>query len=349
MPVDKRVSGELYRMFRDPIGAFSGITPDAVALLTASSADIALIVAKEGTIVDLAFSDSGLAEYNLDKWQGRAFSDIVTVESREKIEALLDDAAKGIRTRARQVNHPGANKPDLPINYIIISPPGLDYHVAFGHNLMALSEMQQRLVNAQLEMEEDYRRIRDAEFRYRLLFQLGSDPLLVVDGHSLRVSDANEAACAFFDRPTKRLVGAGMVGLVPRDNQARLQQSIADVRMRGREETVEIDFGEPEGRRSFHLLPFRETGRMSMLVRISDIGVLSSRDVSGEIKSLQSFHQYQPDAIVLVDKDGADRDGQHVISGTDTHRQHGPCRQQEAGQLAWRLHRRPSGADVKSA
>ena len=63
-----------------------------------------------------------------------------------------------------------------------------------GRDLRPLAVMQQRLLNAQQSMERDYVRLRHAETRYRLLFQVSSEPVMIIDAGSNMVLDANPAA-----------------------------------------------------------------------------------------------------------------------------------------------------------
>ena len=79
-----------------------------------------------------------------------------------------------------------------------------------------MAEMQQRLVRAQIEMEKDYRKLRDIESRYRILFHLAVEPLIVVEAQTLKIVDANDGAAKLLDRPVKKLVGTS--------RGARLQQ-----------------------------------------------------------------------------------------------------------------------------
>ena len=53
--------------------------------------------------------------------------------------------------------------------------------LAVGRDLRAVSAIQQRFIDAQQAMERDYWRQRQAEARYRMLFQVATDGVLVVD------------------------------------------------------------------------------------------------------------------------------------------------------------------------
>jgi PAS domain S-box-containing protein len=59
-------------------------------------------------------------------------------------------------------------------------------------------------------MERDYSRLRQAETRYRLLFQMSPDPVLILDGTTQRVTEANPAAARLFGKEPRRSVGRPM-------------------------------------------------------------------------------------------------------------------------------------------
>ena len=79
--------------------------------------------------------------------------------------------------------------------------------VLFGRDLRALSALQQRLMNAQASLEEDYSRLRDAEMRYRLLFQTSSEAVLVLEPARGRVVERTAVSCVppTQDRPCRPL------------------------------------------------------------------------------------------------------------------------------------------------
>jgi len=65
------------------------------------------------------------------------------------------------------------------------------HFVAIGSDLTPVAEMQQKLVAAELSIEQEHARLRNAETRYRLLMQIASDGVLAVDGRTSRGLEAN--------------------------------------------------------------------------------------------------------------------------------------------------------------
>jgi transcriptional regulator PpsR len=176
-----------------------------------AASDIALILDEAGTIVDIAQQDAELPSGVTRSWLGRPWVQTVTIESRQKVEALLRDARAATATsRWRQVNHATAEGEDLSLLYaaVRLGPPGAGgadgqrRMVAFGRSLRSTVVLQRRLVEAQQAMERDYWRFREAETRYRHLFQASSEAVLIVDVSSQRILEANPARVLWPGRPT---------------------------------------------------------------------------------------------------------------------------------------------------
>ena len=108
---------------------------DAVAALIAAAADIALVVDKKGVIQDVALGSDELSSIESKKWLGRPWKDTVTVESRDKVEEMLRDAASNEPPRWRQVNHPSSNGADLPVRYSTVQVGSRGPVVALGREL----------------------------------------------------------------------------------------------------------------------------------------------------------------------------------------------------------------------
>lgn len=167
-----------------------------------AAGDIAIVLDGDGVVIDVRARDAELQKSARRDWRGKPWSDCVTVESHEKVADLLAQALGDLGGAPRQVNHPVRGGPDLPVLYSVVrvaasgrSRAGVRL-VALGRDLRDTVVLQRRLVEAQQTMERDYWRFREAETRYRNLFQSSAEAVLIVDGSTLRVAEANPAAMA---------------------------------------------------------------------------------------------------------------------------------------------------------
>lgn len=137
--MDKQVSREVSRSFRSNDELFAGLGADALAALATANSDVTLVLARSGHILDVSYRDGGLKTWDVDGWVGKLWQDTVTVESRDKIRDLLQEAATASPTRSRQVNHPGKTGSDLPVGYRIVSFSSWPHKVALGTDLRAMT------------------------------------------------------------------------------------------------------------------------------------------------------------------------------------------------------------------
>ena len=109
-----------------------------------------------------------------------------------------------------------------------------DRFVALGRDLRAVATLQQQLVEAQMSMERDYSRLRHVETRYRLLFQMSSEPVLIVDAATQKVVEANPARRMLFG---EQRASDWSAGRFPRASTRRVrtasQALLTDVRAAG--------------------------------------------------------------------------------------------------------------------
>ncbi len=194
--------------FRTPERSLGDLKADYAASVVALATDLALVIDRNGVIQDLTWSNDDLGDEDCGRWLGRTWSDIVTVESRGKVAELLDDAARRRSTGWRQVNHPSVRgMDDLPVRYAAIRLNDDGRILALGREMRSLTLVQQRLVNAQQSLEREYARLRQAETRYRLLFQLTSEAVLIVDAATRRINDANPAAAHLLGATPREMLG----------------------------------------------------------------------------------------------------------------------------------------------
>ncbi|MCJ2105469.1 transcriptional regulator PpsR [Methylobacterium sp. E-041] len=251
----------------------SALGGEAAGLLVAAATDLSLVVDADGIIRDAAFAAPDLAGQGCDTWLGRRWIDTVTVESRPKIDALLRDAAPDGVTRWRQVNHPSVSGDDLPIRYAAMRFGTDGSIIAIGRNLLAMASLQRKLVETQQALERDYLRLRGAETRYRMLFQLGSEPVLVVDAATRRVTEVNPAAVRLLGRTEKRILGLDVVELFEAASGREIELLFSGLRATGKAEDLETRLAGSRGQARISASLFRQGSSASALLRLSDSAI----------------------------------------------------------------------------
>ena len=211
----------------------SGDADGSVAELVAAAAgDVALIIDRDGIIRDLAISNDDLLRDGAESWLDRPWHDTVTIDSKTKVDELLRDARKG-PTRWREVNHITARRDSAMVRYVVVDARRDGQLIAIGRDERATTALQQRLVEAQQAIERDYSRLRDAEGRYRLLFRLSGEAVLVVDAGTRRIVEANPEAERVLGRSQADLVGETFSRVFDEDSQDEAASLIAVARSTG--------------------------------------------------------------------------------------------------------------------
>jgi transcriptional regulator PpsR len=165
----------------------------AVKVLAAGG-DVAMVLDRNGVICDLAVGNTDLQLDDFESWVNKPWLDTVTQECRPKVTEMLRDAAEDKAIRWRELNHPSRRGDSVPLRYVAVGAGEDGRIIAIGRDHRAASVLQQRLLQAQQSMERDYARMRLSESRYRMLFQSTSEAVLVVDGATRRIGEANPAA-----------------------------------------------------------------------------------------------------------------------------------------------------------
>jgi transcriptional regulator PpsR len=302
--MDKQVSREVSRSFRSNDELFSGLGAEALGAMATANSDVTLVLRNDGTVIDVAYRDRALKAWDLEGWVGKPWKETVTVESRDKIDELLNESVKSSPTRSRQVNHPGRAGRDLPVGYRLIALSGWPNKVALGTDLRPMAEMQQRLIRSQIEMEKDYRKLRDLESRYRILFHLAVEPLLVVDSQTLKILDANEGAARMFDKPLKKLVGTSVAGIFAKADQSMATEMLASLGARARADVFRARPSTLDRHMEIRVTPFREYGRTNLLVCIASEELALVHSNSPLDATMLSMIDHLPEGVVMVNSDG---------------------------------------------
>jgi transcriptional regulator PpsR len=292
--------------FTSPKTSLGNLDAEAVATLIASASDIALVLGSDGVIRDLAVQSDELLD-DLDghaSWLGRRWVDTVTVDSRPKVEALLRDAAADATPRWRHVNHPaGQGAADVPVLYSAVRVGDKGQIVAFGRDLRAVSTLQQRLMEAQQSLERDYSRLRQVETRYRLLFQISSEAVLVVDALTQKIVEANPTAQLLFEGAPGRAVGRAFLQAFDPSSFPALQAHLDSVRAAGWADDARVR--RADGKEALvSTSMFRQDGASFFLVRLSPLESDAAMAMPTLKTKLLKVVESAPDGFVVTGQDG---------------------------------------------
>jgi len=315
-----RTSGEKF-----VLGALDA--KSATRLVHACS-DIALVLDDKGTILDVMAPGDDAAARQARSWRGQSWVQTVTPDSRQKVEAMLRDAqaaadaaTQAASARWRQVNHPGEDGDELPLLYAAVRLGDEDSRgrarsriVAFGRDLRATVALQRRLVDTQQAMERDYWRFREAETRYRHLLETSSEAVLIVDGSTQKVLEANPAARTLFGSTRAKLAGVPLASVFDPAHGERLQDLLAAARSVGKKDPVRARLADGATDVSVSASVFRQDDAAFVLVRLTPVprelpggrkGAPQRSATNGSWEStLAAFVQSSPDGLVFCDESG---------------------------------------------
>lgn len=284
---------------------------ELAATLIAAAADVVLIVDATGVIRDMAFGNEELRSHGYREWMGKSWSQTVTVESRPKVDDMLKEAVTGRSAKWRHVNHSSGDGADLPLSYSVVpvhrrgqgSDSVAAHLIVFGRDLRAQVALQQRLVTAQLSMERDFWRLRHVETRYRLLFQVGSEAILILDAATEKLEEANPAAYKLIGE-TARRNGWTVSESLNAASHIAVQQLFAGLRVNGRSDPVAVQLRDKNEAFMLSASLFRQENSTHLLVRLTPSQPLEKVVENSGQKMVLDAIERAPDAFALTDLDG---------------------------------------------
>ena len=297
------------RSFADPSLSLGDLSAAAAGLLITAAADVTLIIDAKGVIRDLSFGGEDLAGEGYEEWVGKPWAEVVTSDSRHKVESLLRDAGADAAPRWRQLNHPSRSGATLPLLYSAVRVErdgdslAVGESVAFGRDLRATAALQQRLVEAQQSMEREYWKFRHAETRYRHLFQVAGEAVMVVDAATLKVLEANPAAQQLMNTGHSP-VGTGVMAAFAEPSVEAVQAMLAAVRSAGRPAEVRAELADAHGEVTVFASLFRQEGNSHFLVRLAPAPGAVAPEATNANSMLLKLVQSAPDSLVFTDLEG---------------------------------------------
>lgn len=281
---------------------FIDLDISALAGLLEKVADFSLVLDRKGHIVELAISSDELQIYIDESWIGVDLVDTAAPDSRGRITEYLEAAIAEPDTPIRaDVNHLLSDGSILPVQYRIVAPTGDARILAVGRDMRAVASLRQQLLNAQQALEADYWRLRQVETRYRQLFDLVSESILVLDAVSHRVLEANPAAAELLGSSKgMRVVGKAFPLGLRSDSAQTVNSLMLEAQSVGRAHASGLQL-EADGSLITVVISYlRQANEARFLVRMAQERVAAV----GTDALLSPALQKAPDAVLLTDTDG---------------------------------------------
>ena len=286
-----------------PAHVLGQLNPDEVAHIVQASADISLTLNRDGLIQSIAFGNPDLRSPNLEGWVGKNWLDVVTSESRPKIQALLQDANETSLSRFRQINVPSPGSADLPLLCATLKIGSTGQIIALARDLREISLLQQRLVDAQQAIERDYTRLRQLETRYRVLFEMASEAVIVLDANTFKIIEANPRAADLLGDSVKKLNGRLLMDYLTKGDRIQVQSLLSKVAYTST--VADLNTSIQSGQEVYlSAAPFRNENQSLILVTLKRAGEFIDRqDSSAQSLVIQALEN-APDGFIVTNSAG---------------------------------------------
>ncbi len=259
------------KVFKTPKQSLGGIDTESVATLIATASDIALVMNVDGVIQDFVCQGNELATtlQGLDNYIGKSWAETVSPKSRTSVELLMREATERKAPSWQEVLHPAASGSDIAVLYSVVKIRKQGNCIAIGREVQALTSLQRRLVDTQISMERSYSRFRHAEARYRILFQVSTEPTLVVDSATEKVVEANPAALELTGYPARNVVGGRLSDVFRRDSLTAVKSWLTKARTNLQTSVLRVKLKNDPRDHQISALLFRQDNTALFLVRFA--------------------------------------------------------------------------------
>ena len=280
------------------------LDPQASAELVTRMADFYLLLDPSGSVIEMSVNSDDLNQTINGNWVGSPWLDTANEESRRRLANLLEQVQEDPGSVAScDAGHRLPDGSELMVRYRAVTRPDGETVLVVGQDLRAEANLRQQLMNAQQALEQDYWRLRQIETRYRRLFDMVSDAIIVVDGDSLRVIEANPRAAQLLAPGDDSIAGKPFPLGVDKSGQRAVKSLLDEARASGK--GIAKNIGAASGDGSFDILAtfLRQGNEARFLLRIAEHGSAGTGESMAE-RLLGESVQSSPDAILLTDEEG---------------------------------------------
>ena len=276
--------------------------PELARTMVSLGGDIALVIDDSGVVQRVDQRASTPLACDAHNWIGHHWTETVTSECKGKVERLMAEASATCATRKREVNHPAGGGATVPVAYTAMRLGVRGPILAVGRDLGISAALQQKFMGAQKEMERNYAHARQSEARYRLLFQAATDAVIVVDGATLHILEANQSASELFDLSPHQVVGQNAAFGFERHSRDIVTAALTSALQSGQPTETRAQLMGRVNSTSVTATPFRVMDSQQLLVRVRTAEQLGSSANLGA--TLARLVDSASDGVAVTDVDG---------------------------------------------
>ena len=273
--------------------------------VVAAAADLALVLDEHGIILEVT---TGLTIESHPGWSGlvgQAWRDTVRIESKPKVDQLLEQAA-GLAShskRPREINQQINGLGEVPFRFSAVGISDARI-IALGHDLRPMTVLQQRMVTTQQAMDRDYGRLRQVDTRYRLLFHVSAEGVVIAEGAGHRIVEANPAAAAMTGEPAAALQAMTLLELFDAGSRPAVQALLTAVEAGARPADLQARLqGDPNLEVTVAAFVFRQFGATLVLLRFWPMRAAASVTSTRASRAMMMLDA-MPDGFVVTNEKG---------------------------------------------
>lgn len=279
------------------------VAPEQLGEIIASAGDLALLISPSHKVLSVLVNPAHALRARVADWEGAPLQSIFAAESWRKLESRLADMDTRQTPPVIELNHADRAAWEFPVRYSL-HRIGPDQSVLMvGRDLRPIAEVQQQLISAQLALERDYEAQREADTRYRVLMEVGRDPILIVSMSTGRITDLNGAAAALLGGTRAEMVGAAIAQEFEGRRRGEFLESMANLSVAESGGPIELSARRSQKRLLVTPTMFRAAGERLLMCQIdhADSVMPHGDDLTDH---LAQMYQEGVDGIVFTDAEG---------------------------------------------
>ncbi|WP_435530941.1 transcriptional regulator PpsR [Pseudotabrizicola algicola] len=279
------------------------IAPELMGEIISSASDLALLISPALKIISVLVNPASGIQARVADWEGIPLRSVLSPESWRKLEARLADLGSRRTPPVIELNHADSTAWEFPVRYSLHKIGSDDSVLMIGRDLRPIAEVQQQLISAQLALERDYEAQREADTRYRVLMEVGRDPVVIVSMSTGRITDLNAAAANLLGGSRAEMIGAAIAQEFEGRRRGEFLESMANLAVAESSGPIELSARRSQKRLLVTPTMFRAAGERLLMCQIDHADSMTPQgdDLNANLARL---YQEGVDGIVFTDAEG---------------------------------------------